>query len=188
MDHATALAAWQNFYVILGSSAGALTGLQFVVITLIAQARAASSMREIRAFGTPTVMHFCTALVISALMTAPWISLKGFDTVLGIFSAAGVIYSLTIFRHARKATYTPDLEDWIWYTAVPLIAYLTLLSAAVLLRWNTSWPLYLIAAAALVFLLLGVHNAWDTVTYIAIQRGHGENNAGEKGNASTFRP
>ena len=32
----TALAGWENFYVIVGSSAGALIGLQFVVITLIA--------------------------------------------------------------------------------------------------------------------------------------------------------
>jgi hypothetical protein len=32
----SALAGWQNFYVIVGSSAGALIGLQFVVMTLIA--------------------------------------------------------------------------------------------------------------------------------------------------------
>ena len=32
----TALSGWENFYVIVGSSAGALIGLQFVVITLIA--------------------------------------------------------------------------------------------------------------------------------------------------------
>ena len=30
------LAAWQNFYVIMGSSAGALIGLQFVVLSLVA--------------------------------------------------------------------------------------------------------------------------------------------------------
>ena len=33
----TALAAWQNFYVIVGSSAGALIGLQFVVMSLISE-------------------------------------------------------------------------------------------------------------------------------------------------------
>jgi hypothetical protein len=31
----TAIAGWENFYVIVGSSAGALIGLQFVVITLL---------------------------------------------------------------------------------------------------------------------------------------------------------
>jgi hypothetical protein len=32
----TALAAWQNFYVIVGASAGDLIGLQFVVLSLVA--------------------------------------------------------------------------------------------------------------------------------------------------------
>ncbi len=62
---------WTNFYVIVGSSAGALTGLQFVVIALIEQARTGASMLEIRAFGTPTVVHFCAALLISAIVSAP---------------------------------------------------------------------------------------------------------------------
>ena len=35
------LTQWESFYVIVGSSAGALTGLQFVVIALIAEAEAA---------------------------------------------------------------------------------------------------------------------------------------------------
>ena len=35
----TVLEGWKNFYVIVGSSAGALIGLQFVVITLIPQSR-----------------------------------------------------------------------------------------------------------------------------------------------------
>ena len=62
------LAPWESFYVIVGSSAGALTGLQFVVLALIADAEAAvavsSNMLEIRAFGTPTVVHFCAVLFI----------------------------------------------------------------------------------------------------------------------------
>jgi hypothetical protein len=33
----TALGEWESFYVIVGSSAGALIGLQFVVIALIAE-------------------------------------------------------------------------------------------------------------------------------------------------------
>jgi hypothetical protein len=31
------LSEWANFYVIVGSAAGALIGLQFVVVTLIAE-------------------------------------------------------------------------------------------------------------------------------------------------------
>ena len=165
----SSLSSWQNFYVIVGSATGALTGLQFVVVTLVTQARAALSMREIRAFGTPTEVHFCSALPVSALMSAPWPSTETFGTCLGICGLVGVIYSLGIIWHARKATYNPDLEDWIWYTVLPLAAHLALVAAAVMLWWHDCWPLYIVAAATLGFLLVGVHNSWDTVTYIALK-------------------
>ena len=105
------LASWQNFYVIVGAAAGSLTGLQFVVMTLVAQARVTSSMREIRAFGTPNVVHFCTALLISALMSAPWQAPAYLGVCLGICGAAGVIYSLGTLWHARRASYTPALAE-----------------------------------------------------------------------------
>ncbi len=163
---------WQNFYVIVGSSAGALTGLQFVVLTLIAQARVASSMREIAAFGTPTVVHFCTALLVSALMTVPWQSLTQFGVCIGLGGVAGIIYSARIVWHAHKSAYNPDLEDWVWYTGLPFLAHLALIAAAVLLRWDANSSLYLVAADALLFLLIGIHNAWDSVTYIVVKH-HG---------------
>jgi hypothetical protein len=166
-----ALASWQNFYVILGSSAGALTGLQFVVMTLVTQARRASSMRDIHAFGTPTVMHFCTALLISAVMTAPWQTLASLGLCLGVCGVAGIAYSFRIIWHARKATYQPDLEDWTWYIAFPFLGHVALVGAAVLTWRNAAWSLAIVAADALVFLFLGVHNSWDTVTFIAVQHG-----------------
>jgi hypothetical protein len=59
------LSHWENFYVIVGSSAAALTGLQFVVIALVVDVRRRSSSREIDAFATPTIVHFCAVLLIS---------------------------------------------------------------------------------------------------------------------------
>jgi hypothetical protein len=175
-----ALSAWQNFYVIVGSAAGALTGLQFVVLTLVAQARTSSSMDEIRAFGTPTVVHFCTALLISALMVVPWPSLENFGACLGICGFLGFLYSLSIFRHARRAQYNPDLEDWIWYAILPVIAHLALLTATVLLWWNLEWAFSVVAGDALMFLLLGIHNSWDTVTYIAVNHAKGSTSTDQK--------
>jgi len=66
------LVAWESFYVIIGSSAAALTGLQFVVIALVAESRTRSTSREIAAFGTPTIVHFCAVLLVSAILSAPW--------------------------------------------------------------------------------------------------------------------
>jgi hypothetical protein len=159
------------FYEIVGSAAGALTGLQFVVIALIAQIRASGSMQEIRAFGTPTVIHFCSSLVLAALMAAPWGGLEPLSVCVGVVGGLGVAYSCMVFRHAQISTYNPDLEDWIWYAALPLVAHAALVGAAFLLRSNANWALGTIAADTILFLLIGIHNSWDTVTYIAIKHG-----------------
>jgi hypothetical protein len=135
-------------------------------------------MREISAFGTPTVVHFCTSLLVSALMTVPWQSLTPLGVCLGLGGVAGVIYSACIIWHAHKSAYNPDIEDWIWYTALPLLAHLTLIVAAVLLWWNADSSLYAVAADTLLFLLIGIHNAWDTITYIVV-RHHGAPKAEE---------
>lgn len=164
-----ALASWQNFYVILGSAAGALTGLQFVVMTLVMQARSASNARDIQAFGTPTVMQFCTALLVSALMTAPWPTPARLGACLGACGVAGVTYSVRIIWHARKAEYEPDLEDRIWYIVLPLLGHAALAAGAGLIWCNVPWSPVVIAADALVFLFVGVHNSWDTVTFIAVR-------------------
>ena len=164
------LTQWESFYVIVGSSAGALTGLQFVVIALIAEAEAAASMQEVRAFGTPTVVHFCAVLFISAVLSAPWHSLAGAGLVLALCGAAGIIYEITVIRHARRQTgYSPDAEDWSWYFVLPMAGYTSLLAAGILVNRRAPMSLFVIAATALVLMFVGIHNAWDTVTYIAVE-------------------
>jgi len=164
------LSHWANFYVIVGSSAGALIGLQFVVMTLIADAQIKAGMGEIRAFGTPTVVHFGAAFLISAVMNAPWPALFHVGICLGAFGAVGFVYSIRVIRHARKADYNPDAEDWFWFTVVPLVAYTALASAALLLSRFPRTCLFVIAATTLVFLFVGIRNSWDTVTYVALER------------------
>ena len=59
------LTGWENFYVIIGSSAGALIGLQFVLISLIAQIPIAKDVEKAsRAFATPTIVHFVSVLIM----------------------------------------------------------------------------------------------------------------------------
>jgi hypothetical protein len=171
MDAASLLGRWENFYVIVGSAAGALTGLQFVVIALINDLQAASSMREIRAFATPTVVHFCAVLLVSAIVCTPWDGLPPAGWMLCGCGVAGVVYAITVIRHARGQThYSPDAEDWLWYVALPFVAYVVLLAAGVSLARHAAQSLFVIAATALVLLFTGIHNAWDTVTYVAIRR------------------
>ena len=69
----TALAGWENFYVIVGSSAGTLIGLQFVVITLLANTPIARDQGQAgAAFATPTIVHFPAVLLLAGVESAPW--------------------------------------------------------------------------------------------------------------------
>ena len=165
------LADWESFYVIVGSSAAALTGLQFVVMALIADSNRRSTMREVSAFGTPTVVHFCAALLVAAILSAPWHSLRSAGLGIGICGVVGVIYSLLIIRRARRQSgYQPVLEDWIWHTALPPVAYGAMAVAAILLRRRPEQSLFVIGAATVLLTFIGIHNAWDTVTFIAVEQ------------------
>ena len=166
------LAEWESFYVIIGSSAAALTGLMFVVIALIAEGPSpGATPLSIGAFSTPTIVHFCAALLISAVLSAPWHSLVHAGIALGAAGAAGIVYTLVILKRARGHTgYTPVLEDWIWHVVLPLAAYLTISGAVVVLRDDVHAALFAIGGATVFLVFIGIHNAWDTVIFIVEQR------------------
>jgi hypothetical protein len=106
-------------------------------------------------------------LLVAAILSMPWPGLFGPSTAVGICGVLGVIYALIIMRRARRTpNYTPVLEDWIWHTALPFIAYVVLAVAAVTLPRAATASLFAIAASELLLLFIGIHNAWDTVTYI----------------------
>jgi hypothetical protein len=175
------LALWETFYVIVGSSGAALTGLQFVVIALIAESRAVASARQIDAFGTPTIVHFCAVLLLSAILSAPWQGISTVSLALGALGLGGVIYGVIVVLRARSQTgYRPVFEDWLWHAVLPLIAYALLLTSAMLLRSSPHRVLFVVAAMALLLLFIGIHNAWDTVTFIAVGGLQKEKEAGQR--------
>jgi hypothetical protein len=162
--------AWESFYVIIGSSAAALTGLQFVVIALSADSRLPRGPETVGAFGTPTVVHFCAVLLVSAILSAPWGKLSSAGLALGVCGAAGIVYTLIVLRRARaQQGYKPVLEDWLWHATFPLIAYAALLGAALGLGRDPTHCLFAIGTTALLLLFIGIHNAWDAAAYVATQ-------------------
>ena len=159
------LAEWNGFYVIVGSSAGALIGLQFVVMTLIAQRPPVGSEAG-AAFATPSVVHFAVALLLSAVGSAPW---RGHSTVAvcwAIVGLAGIAYIATVFRRMKtQKVYRPVFEDWLCHVLLPLAAYAMLAAAALTTKSYTRVALFIVAAATLDLLFVGIHNAWDGVTF-----------------------
>ena len=159
---------WESFYVILGSSSAALIGLQFVVITLVAERRAHQAEHyTLSAFATPTVVHFAGALLVSAAMTTPWPSPQAVGIALIVCGIAGVSYGVrVILRALRQKSYKPVWEDWLWHVVLPDIAYVSLAVGGRLVYERATVGPFLVASAALALLFIGIHNAWDTVTYI----------------------
>ncbi|HXS83385.1 MAG TPA: hypothetical protein VN896_11785 [Methylomirabilota bacterium] len=171
MAEAVSIRSWEAFYVIVGSSAGALTGLQFVVLTMIAEARKArgGGGESIAAFGSPNVVHFCAALLISAICSAPWGGLAPPGIAIAVCGVCGVIYSLIVLRRTmRQQEYKPVLEDWTWHAALPLLAYAALVHAGWAVEHGTVDTLYVVGGATLLLVFIGIHNAWDTVMYITV--------------------
>jgi hypothetical protein len=168
------LQAWENFYVIVGSSAAALTGLQFVVIALGADTRSIRTEETVQAFGTPTVVHFCTVLLIAALISTPGHSASTLGLSTGFLGAAGVCYAAWVIRQARRQSgYAPVFEDWLFHAALPLLAYVSLLAAGVVALRAPAPALYGIAATSLLLLFVGIHNAWDAAVYMSARKKDG---------------
>ncbi len=169
------LTSWQNFYVIIGSSAAALTGLMFVVITLIAGAQVRRSSGTTAAFGTPNVVHFGAALLVATILSAPWQVLWYASLLLGLCGLGGVTYVVIVLRRvSRQTDYQPVLEDWLWHTVFPLVSYTALVVAAIVLPGNAALALFGIGAVTVLLLFTGIHNAWDAVTYVVIERSQPE--------------
>ena len=164
----SSLGAWESFYVIVGSSAAALTGLQFVVITLVSDARRKTGEQQIAAFSTPTVVHFCAALLVSVTVSAPWPDLVGPSVTIAICGVAGVVYSAIVsWRATRQTGYRLVAEDWAWHVVLPIAAYIAQVSGALALVGSPHGSLFVIAASALLLVFIGIHNAWDTTTWVA---------------------
>lgn len=163
----TVIEGWENFYVIVGSSAGALIGLQFVVITLIAERPIPrSAVQAGGAFATPSVVHFGVLLLLSAIVSAPWDEITVVAVLWGLLGVGGIVYIVIVSRRMRNQTaYRPVFEDWLFHALLPFTAYTALAVSAYAALYSVRPALYLVGAAALVLLLIGIHNAWDAITY-----------------------
>jgi len=162
-----ALEAWQNFYVIMGSSAGALIGLQFVVLSLIADKPTARVDPQTGGtFSTPTIIHFSTVLTLAAILSSPWQSTVAPAFVYGAVGLVGLVYIAIIARRMRRQTaYQPEFEDWLFHVLLPVAGYGVLVASAFAARSHVQEALFGVGAAVLLLLLTGIHNAWDAVTY-----------------------
>src|SRR5437588_8711619 len=124
------------------------------------------------AFGTPTIVHFGVVLLLSALLSAPWGAIDAPMLLCGLCGAIGFVYVMIVARRARRQTeYRPVFEDWLFHVLLPALAYGLLAAAAYAARSHVDTALFGVATAVLLLLFIGIHNAWDSVTYLVFVRG-----------------
>jgi hypothetical protein len=164
------LADWGSFYVIIGSAAAGLTGLMFVVITLGAEAQTVGNENGLRAFVTPTVVHFCIALVVAVYMSSPGQTVMSIGIGNGILGVVGLLYVADAMRAAGGLReYQPVGSDWLWHGGCPILAYtIFLVVAVVICTGHVAGGLKLLAADTMFILLTAIHNAWDAATWVAM--------------------
>ncbi len=164
------LSEWENFYVLVGSSAAALTGLMFVVIALRTELRTETAGAE-RAFATPNVFHFCAVLLVAAIVSTPGHTFGSLGACVGATGVAGVALSAWVVIQARRQhAYAMVASDWLWHVALPVVAYAATAVAGALVLERAAGAMHVVAAAALLLLFIGIHNAWDSAVYIATRR------------------
>jgi hypothetical protein len=164
------LAEWDNFYVITGSSAAGLTGLTFVVIALSADAKRVS-MDGLRAYVTPTIIHFGAVLALAAYLSMPHHNVLSLSLGFGAAGAAGLAYIAHVGLNIRRiaSDYAPVHEDWLWNVVLPAIVYGASLVLALLIWRLPELSLYGAAVVSLLLMFIGIHNAWDIAVWNTVR-------------------
>src|ERR1700730_3361639 len=160
------LAGWDNFFVIAGSSAAALTGLTFIVITLAGESGRVNP-NGLKVFITPTIVHFTVVLAFSAFLSMPHHTPLSLCLSLVVAGILGLIYIGTIATSIGRiaSTYVPVHEDWIWNVIPPGGSYGTWLVAGVSIWRSPHASLYAVGAVFVLLMLIGIHNAWDIAVW-----------------------
>jgi hypothetical protein len=170
---ASPLAGWENFYVIVGSAAGGLTGLTFVLIALVRDVlhRDAKGQRPtgLGAFVTPTIVHFSGILALAAFLSMPHQRVASLSIGFAVAGVAGVAYGGFIAANMPRhgARYVPVLEDWLWNVILPTIAYGCFALMAALIWTRPNETLYGVAVLSLLLLFIGIRNAWDIAVWMS---------------------
>jgi hypothetical protein len=131
------------------------------------------TQEPVTVFTTSNVFHFGAVLLAAGILSAPWHA----GLLLGLAGLAGVTYMLIVLWLARhRLDYQPVLSDWLWNPVLPLVSYAALVVAAIVLPSQPVPALFVIGAVTMLLLFIGIHNAWDVVTYTAFERSQPQDN------------
>ena len=171
---AAMFADWSEYFFMIGSSAAALIGLMFIVVTLTAGRDRQQLETGKHLYTSPIVWHLAVVMVLSAAALAPAIHPTLFGIVTAGLALLGIamgIRSAVGIGRAQLVGPQDNLFDMWWYGIVPAIVYVALGAAAAAVLAGASWSASAIAAALMALLLVSIHAEWDLVTFLAPRAG-----------------
>jgi hypothetical protein len=169
-----ALHDWAPFYLLVGTSAATLAGLLFVALSLAVTLlpAGAANAASARAYVTPSLVYLVYVLVIAAILNVPQMTAEILAAILAVGGIAGVVFAVPRGRALRASRngVKLDVDDWLWYLALPVLSYFLIVASAVLLLFAIQIALILLAIAVLLLTTAAVRNAWDLMLWIATNR------------------
>src|SRR5437764_14432614 len=105
---------WDNYYLMVGSAAGALIGLMFVVMTLTAGRDQDEVERGKHLYTSPIVWHLAVILVLSGAAAVPMITPTVFGAATGGLALLGLAMGV---RSAAGILRPPSAPASRWFDA-----------------------------------------------------------------------
>lgn len=156
--------AYRDLFTAIATSAGALTGLLFVVVTVV-ESRTAKSLpgvvQEVRA--SAALLAFTNALAVSLFGLVPRTNVGYPAAVVGVI---GVFFSAAAMRSVLGS---PSAQDWrgrhLTLTVFLMVTFAVELGGGVdlLVHPRRTSPLDVISYVLVVSLIIGIARAWELV-------------------------
>ena len=159
---------WENYYLMVGSSAAALIGLMFVVMTLTAGRDPTEIERGKKVYSSPIVWHLAVVLVLSGAATAPVMPVRLFAGITICLGFLGIRLGVRSVIGISRFFNAPDRSfDAIWYGVAPALVCVGLVAAGWAMFVGHRWAPAAVGADLMALLLVSIHAEWDLVTYLA---------------------
>jgi hypothetical protein len=169
------LQAWHDFFILAGTAAAQLLGLIFVAASIAAtipnEKLGEDGSRSL--WVLPIVYAFLRVLVISALGVTPGLTPRSFGyvlLVLAVLDLGRMIWAARAMRHAQNPGKRLTTSHWTLYFVCPSLATLAVAGAGVALAVGYYLPFPLLAVGLVGHLVIGVHNAWELVAWLATRQ------------------
>ena len=161
---------WHDFYILIATASATLIGLMFVAASIGASVFNPDREVPLRAFLTPTVVHFSVILVSCLASMAPSLANGSLGVPIVCIGVVGIACACrAVINLRRRGIFLrKDLEDRFCYAIIPITTYLALIATGVILPMRPGLGLDMLAATLVALLLLGIHNAWDMTLWIVL--------------------